>query len=90
MLGRAPRALNYDEPGYTFEGYNVYQGETVAGPWKLLATYDEINQVRVIYDEIFDLTTGQIIPAVPDRLRFGRRRGLLPHRHRRTPSAAAA
>jgi hypothetical protein len=61
----AASRLNYQEPGYTFEGYNVYQGETVAGPWRRLATYDEINQVRVIYDEIFDLATGQIITAYP-------------------------
>jgi hypothetical protein len=61
----ATSRINYQEPGYAFEGYNVYQGTTVAGPWKLLATYDEINQIRVIYDEIFDLTTGQIIPQYP-------------------------
>ena len=60
--------LNYDEPGYAFEGYNVYQGTTVAGPWRLIATYDEINTLRVIYDEIFDLTTGQIIPQYPTAL----------------------
>jgi hypothetical protein len=61
----AASRLNYHVPGYAFEGYNVYQGETVAGPWKLLATYDEVDAVRVIYDEIFDLTTGQTIPAYP-------------------------
>jgi hypothetical protein len=57
--------LNYVEPGYTFEGYNVYQGASVSGPWTLIATYDEINQVRVIYDTVFDNETGQIIPAFP-------------------------
>ena len=61
----AASRLNYHQPGYAFEGYNVYQGATVAGPWTLLATYDEVNQIRVIYDEIFDLETGQIIPAYP-------------------------
>ena len=30
----------------------------MAGPWKLLATYDEVDQIRVVYDEIFDLTKG--------------------------------
>jgi Dockerin type I domain len=25
---------------YVFEGYNIYQGESVDGPWKLLATFD--------------------------------------------------
>jgi hypothetical protein len=57
--------LNYDEEGYKFEGYNVYQGSSAAGPWTLIATYDEVNQVRVIYDQIFDFETGQIIPAYP-------------------------
>ncbi len=61
----AASRLAYVEEGYAFEGYNVYQGETVAGPWRLLATYDEVNAVRVIYDEIFDLETGQTIPAYP-------------------------
>ncbi len=61
----AASRLAYEEEGYAFEGYNVYQGETVAGPWKLLATYDEVNAIRVVYDEIFDLETGQTIPAYP-------------------------
>jgi hypothetical protein len=57
--------FNYSQPGYAFEGYNVYQGETVAGPWHRIATYDEINSVRVIFDEVFDVTTGQLIPQFP-------------------------
>lgn len=56
---------NYTQAGYAFEGYNIYQGESVAGPWKLIATYDEINSVRVIYDEVFDVETGQLIPQYP-------------------------
>jgi hypothetical protein len=56
---------NYVEPGYTFEGYNVYQGETVAGPWERIATYDEINGTRVIFDRVFDVETGQLIPEYP-------------------------
>jgi hypothetical protein len=64
----AASRLNYQEPGYLFEGYNVYQGErTPSGQWnwKRLATYDEVNQTRVIFDEIFDLTTGQVILQYP-------------------------
>lgn len=57
--------LGYTEPGYTFEGYNVYQGASISGPWTLVATYDEINAVRVIFDEVFDVETGQIIPQFP-------------------------
>jgi hypothetical protein len=61
----AASRTNYHEAGYAFEGYNVYQGTTVAGPWKLLMTYDEVNAIRVVYDEIFDLVTGQTIPSYP-------------------------
>lgn len=56
---------SYNEAGYAFEGYNVYQGSTVAGPWKRIATYDEVNGTRVIYDRVFDAETGQLIPAFP-------------------------
>jgi hypothetical protein len=56
---------NYNEPGYTFEGYNIYQGSTVAGPWELVTTYDEVNNTRVIYDQVFDPETGQLIPLFP-------------------------
>mgnify|MGYP001606574033 CR=1 FL=1 len=61
----AASRFNYTQAGYTFEGYNVYQGETVAGPWRLIATHDEVNAVRVIFDEVFDVTTGQLIPQFP-------------------------
>ncbi len=56
---------SYNEPGYAFEGYNIYQGASVAGPWTLLATYDEINQVRIIFDEVFDNGSCQILPSFP-------------------------
>jgi len=56
---------NYNEQGYAFEGYNIYQGSTVAGPWKLVGTFDEINGTRVIYDQVFDPNTGQLIPQFP-------------------------
>jgi hypothetical protein len=51
--------------GYRFEGYNVYQGESVAGPWKLVATYDEVDQIRVIFDRVFDPVSGQTLPEYP-------------------------
>jgi len=66
--------LRYDQAGYAFEGYNVYQGETVAGPWKLLATYDEVDAIRVVFDEVFDLTTGQTLPQYPTA--FGSDQGI--------------
>ncbi len=61
---RASRT-NYNQPGYTFEGYNVYQGASVSGPWTRIATWDEVNGVRVIFDQVFDIATGQLIPQFP-------------------------
>jgi len=61
----AQSRTNYTEEGYAFEGYNVYQGTTVAGPWTLIATYDEVNGTRVIYDRVFDVESGQLIPEYP-------------------------
>ncbi|HKA23809.1 MAG TPA: hypothetical protein VKF80_02380 [Candidatus Eisenbacteria bacterium] len=66
--------LNYRQPGYAFEGYNVYQGASIAGPWTRVATYDEVDNIRVIYDEVFDFTTGQIIPLFP--VAFGSDQGV--------------
>ena len=57
--------LNYNQPGYKFEGYNVYQGASISGPWTLLATYDETTPPAVVFDEVFDIETGQIIPQFP-------------------------
>jgi hypothetical protein len=31
---------NYNQPPYVWEGYNVYQGASIAGPWTRVATYD--------------------------------------------------
>jgi hypothetical protein len=56
---------DYDEPGYAFEGYNVYQGASISGPWTLLATYDETTSPAVVFDEVFDVETGQVIPQFP-------------------------
>src|SRR5262245_21131581 len=56
---------NYHEPGYTFEGYNIYQGESIAGPWHRLATFDEVNGVRTVRDTVFDLVTGRTINDYP-------------------------
>jgi hypothetical protein len=48
---------------YRFEGYNIYQGATVAGPWTRIATYDVINGIATISDAIFDLNLGDIVIA---------------------------
>lgn len=47
--------------GYEFEGYNIYQGSTVAGPWEKLATFDVVNGVDVIVDTVFDPLSGTFV-----------------------------
>jgi hypothetical protein len=66
--------VSYNEPGYEFEGYNVYQGASIAGPWKRLATYDLINGILTVRDTVFDLETGQTINDYP--VAFGTDAGL--------------
>lgn len=46
---------------YAFEGYNVYQGGSIAGPWKRVATYDVSNATGIIFDDQFDVETGVVI-----------------------------
>ena len=47
-------------PGYTFQGYNVYQSESVssAGPWHLIAVYDIIDGISTIYDLTLNVDFG--------------------------------
>ncbi len=45
---------------FVMEGYNVYQGETQAGPWKKIATFDVDNDITRIYQDEFDPTVGGI------------------------------
>lgn len=51
----------YDEEGYAFQGYNVYQGESVGGPWKRIHTWDVVDNVAIVFDDQFDLETGVVI-----------------------------
>ena len=53
----------YNEPGYAFEGYNVYAGETVAGPWQRIFTYDVSNDIGIIFDELVDASSGIVVTA---------------------------
>jgi hypothetical protein len=41
---------NYNEPPYAWEGYNVYQGASVAGPWTRVATFDRENGIQSVLD----------------------------------------
>jgi hypothetical protein len=45
---------------FVMEGYNVYQGETKAGPWKKIATFDVDNDVALIYKDAYDPDAGAI------------------------------
>jgi hypothetical protein len=61
--GTRARKVNDSASSYQFEGYNIYQGSTVAGPWTRIATYDVVNGIATISDAIFDLNLGDIIVA---------------------------
>jgi hypothetical protein len=41
---------NYNEPPYAWEGYNVYQGASIAGPWTRVATFDRENGITSVLD----------------------------------------
>jgi hypothetical protein len=47
-------------PGYEFQGYNIYQSESVssAGPWHLIAVYDIIDGIGTIYDLTLNVDFG--------------------------------
>lgn len=55
---RASIANSHD---YEFEGYNVYQGESAVGPWHRVATFDIINNIKIIFDQKFDPKTGLVL-----------------------------
>lgn len=52
---------NYRQLGWEFQGYNVYQGESINGPWTRIATYDKVDGVTLVMDQGLDLTTGLIL-----------------------------
>jgi hypothetical protein len=47
--------------GYEFQGYNVYQGATAQGPWEKIATFDINDLVDVVFDSVFDATSGTFV-----------------------------
>ncbi len=49
------------ESSYKFEGYNIYIGNSPAGPWKRLATYDRVNELGVILEPSYDENSGEIL-----------------------------
>jgi len=40
--------------GYEFEGYNLYQGASAQGPWTRLHTFDVVNEVGHIVEQVMD------------------------------------
>ena len=40
----------YNQPPYNWEGYNLYQGASIAGPWTRVATYDRVNGTGTVLD----------------------------------------
>jgi hypothetical protein len=52
-------------PGYAFQGYVVYQGSSVSGPWKRLRTFDVVDGITAVRDTVFDVNTGLIINDTP-------------------------
>ena len=51
----------YEFGGYQFQGYNVYQGSSVSGPWTRLATFDIVDDYGIIFDKTFDAETGLVL-----------------------------
>ena len=64
----SPDGVNATEPfndrGYAFEGYNVYQFPSASATMseaKRIATFDVINNIATIFDEVIDERTGAVV-----------------------------
>jgi hypothetical protein len=53
----------YQSTTHQFEGYRIYQGETVAGPWTQIATFDINNGRGALKDFVLNPDYGDIIYA---------------------------
>ena len=63
FLSWLPNAETYNQPPYAFEGYNIYQGASIAGPFTRIATYDLVNGVTTVLDDDFNEEQGLILPT---------------------------
>ena len=61
MLTWDKTAADFSEAGYDFEGYNVFQGQSEAGPWTRIGTFDKINGLTTIWDQQFSQAIGALI-----------------------------
>jgi hypothetical protein len=57
-------AESYSEAPYNFEGYVVYQGASIAGPFVRVATFDITNGIQTVLDNDFDEESGTVLPKV--------------------------
>jgi len=69
----APEVEAYDAKGYKFQGYNIYQGESTLGPWRLIETFDIIDNNLLIFDDQLDPEMGVVINQP---VAFGKDNGL--------------
>src|SRR5262249_35695255 len=54
----------YNQPPYVWEGYNVYQGASIAGPWTRIATYDRVDGITAVTDIECDPASPIALPKV--------------------------
>jgi hypothetical protein len=68
-------ASQINPPGtdYLFQGYNIWQGETRAGPWKRIKTVDIADGNGTIQDLVFDPDFGDVV-TIP--VQFGEDAGV--------------
>ena len=52
---------SYNCGTYTFQGYNIYQGASLNGPWTRIGTYDVIDGIKLILDLELDEDTGELL-----------------------------
>mgnify|MGYP001807044844 CR=1 FL=1 len=52
---------NYACGAYTFQGYNIYQGASLNGPWTRIQTYDVVDDIKTILDLTLDEDTGELL-----------------------------
>lgn len=65
--------INPPGTDYLFQGYNIWQGETRAGPWKRIKTVDIADGNGTIQDLVFDPDFGDVV-TIP--VQFGEDAGV--------------
>jgi hypothetical protein len=51
----------FSDKGYNFEGYNIWQGASQAGPWTRVATIDQNNLVTTIWDDNYSAELATVL-----------------------------